>query len=315
MNVLITGSKGFLGINLSNALRLKYKNIFFLERNINEYSSNVITYDHLTVDFLNQNNINVIIHLAGKAHDIKNVKIAEEYYLINFGLTKKIFDIFKKSNTNKFIYVSSVKASSDQVLNILEENHPPKPTTHYGKSKLMAENYILLNSSQDKKFFILRPSMIHGPGNKGNLNFLYNFLLKTKFWPLASFKNKRSLCSVGNFCFVIDEILSNNKIESGIYNIADDDPISTNEIVMLIARSLKIKIFYYKFPKIFINALGHFGDLLHLNFNTEKLVKLTENYLVSNKKITNAIGKKLPLSTIDGLLITFDWLTNNKKNN
>ena len=312
MNVLITGSKGFLGINLSNALKLKYKNIFFLERNINEYSSNVITYDHLTVDFLNKNNINVIIHLAGKAHDTKNVEIAEEYYLINFGLTKKIFDIFKKSNTNKFIFVSSVKASSDQVLNILEENHLPKPTTHYGKSKLMAENYILLNSSQDKKFFILRPSMIHGPGNKGNLNFLYNFLLKTKFWPLASFKNKRSLCSVGNFCFVIDEILSNNKIESGIYNIADDDPISTNEIVMLIARSLKIKLFYYKFPKIFIKALGHFGDLLNLNFNTEKLMKLTENYLVSNKKITNAIGRNLPLSTIDGLLITFDWLRNNK---
>jgi nucleoside-diphosphate-sugar epimerase len=312
MNILITGSKGFLGINLSNALRLKYKNIFFLERNINEYSSNVITYDHLTVDFLNKNNINVIIHLAGKAHDTKNVEIAEEYYLINFGLTKKIFDIFKKSNTNKFIFVSSVKASSDQVLNILEENHPPKPTTHYGKSKLMAENYILLNSSQDKKFFILRPSMIHGPGNKGNLNFLYNFLLKTKFWPLASFKNKRSLCSVGNFCFVIDEILSNNKIESGIYNIADDDPISTNEIVMLIARSLKIKIFYYKFPKIFIKALGHFGDLLNLNFNTEKLMKLTENYLVSNKKITSAIGRNLPLSSIDGLLITFDWLRNNK---
>lgn len=308
MNVLITGSNGFVGINLANALKSKHFNIFFLERNPIDNSNNTITYADFSIDFLNQNKIDTIIHLAGKAHDTKFVLNPNDYYLVNFELAKKIFDIFVQSNTNKFIFISSVKASSDQVINQLNENDLPNPDTHYGKSKLMAEKYMLLKSPLGKKVIILRPTMIHGPGNKGNLNFLYYFITKYKFWPLASFNNKRSLCSIGNFCFVIEEILLNNKIENGIYNVADDDSLSTNEIVILISKNINKHVLFYKIPKYFIFFLGRLGDILHLNLNTEKLTKLTENYIVSNTKITNAIGKKMPLSINEGLLITFESL-------
>ena len=79
--------------------------------------------------------------------------------------------------------------------------------------------------------------MIHGPGNKGNLNLLYNLVSKGFPWPLGDFENKRSFCSIENLCFIIRELIERDDIPSGIYNIADDVPLSTNEVVRLIAES------------------------------------------------------------------------------
>ena len=89
------------------------------------------------------NNSECFIHLAGKAHDIKNTSTVKEYYEVNTELTKRLFDQFIKSNCKVFIYMSSVKAVTDIVEGKLDENFEPIPVTAYGKSKLAAENYIL----------------------------------------------------------------------------------------------------------------------------------------------------------------------------
>jgi nucleoside-diphosphate-sugar epimerase len=86
---------------------------------------------------------------------------------------------------------------------VLTEEVEPKPLTHYGKSKLMAEEYILSQPlSVGKSYYILRPCMIHGPGNKGNLNLLYQIVQKGIPYPLAAFENKRSFLSIENLCFI-----------------------------------------------------------------------------------------------------------------
>ena len=102
--------------------------------------------------------------------------------------------------------LSSVKAAADEINGELTEEIIPKPSTHYGKSKLLAEEYILSKVlPPGKRVYIIRPCMIHGPGNKGNLNLLYQLVRKNVPWPLASFDNKRSFCSIENLCFVIKE--------------------------------------------------------------------------------------------------------------
>ena len=80
--------------------------------------------------------------LAGKAHDLKKVSDPQAYYQVNYELTKKLYDAFLASDAKKFIFVSSVKAAADSVDGILTEDTPPDPKTDYGKSKLMAEQYI-----------------------------------------------------------------------------------------------------------------------------------------------------------------------------
>ncbi|MDP4679990.1 MAG: nucleoside-diphosphate-sugar epimerase, partial [Cyclobacteriaceae bacterium] len=102
----------------------------------------------------------------------------------------------------------------------------------------MTEEYIQSQPlPQGKSYYILRPCMIHGPGNKGNLNLLYKLISNGIPYPLAAFENKRSFLSVENLCFVIRELLERDDIPSGIYNVSDDEVLSSNTLIKLIAKA------------------------------------------------------------------------------
>jgi nucleoside-diphosphate-sugar epimerase len=294
---IITGNKGFVGSNLTKFLQNKNNKIIGVSRAPNGQE---IDYDNLNVSFLN--GADSIIHLAGKAHDLKKTSDDAAYFEVNTELTKRLFDQFLKSDCETFIYMSSVKAVADQADDILTENVIPNPITVYGKSKLAAENYLLSKKiPSTKRVYILRPCMIHGPKNKGNLNLLYSFVAKGIPYPFASYKNKRSFVSIDNLCFIINELLDNKKITSGIYNIADDTSLSTIDLVQIISEVLCKPSRILKFPKLFVRFIAKVGDLVPIPINSERLLKLTENYEVSNLKIKNAIQKKLPLSSKEGI--------------
>ena len=148
--------------------------------------------------------------------------------------------------------------------------------------------------------------MIHGPGNKGNLNLLFKIVAKGLPWPLGSFDNHRSFCSIDNLCFVIKELIDNDNIPSGVYNVADDEPLSTNMIIELISNTLSKKSKIWKIPKLFIEIIATFGSVFNLPLNTERLNKLTQSYIVCNSKIILAMNKSLPLSSKDGMIKTLD---------
>ncbi len=302
-NILITGASGFVGQNLIEYL--KNYNLITISR------KNGFDYNLIDNDFLDNNKIEIIIHLAGKAHDLKKTSNDSEYYKANTDLTISLFDSFLKSNAKIFIYLSSVKAVKDFIETSLTEDTEPTPISVYGKSKLKAEKYLLSKKlDYKKKLFILRPCMIHGPGNKGNLNLLYKLVSKNLPWPLGAFENKRSFCSIDNLNFIVEQLISRDDISSGIYNIADDEPLSTNQIIELIANAQNHKSRIIKLPKSIIYFLAKIGTLISLSFNTENLTKLTENYVVSNEKIKNAIGKELPMSSKEGLLKTISYFKN-----
>ena len=298
MNVAITGNSGFVGVNLAPYLENKGNDIVGVSRT--PLKSNELKYSDLNLTVWNS--INAFIHLAGKAHDLKNTSEDNFYFEVNTELTKRLFDQFLVSDCEIFIYMSSVKAVADNVEGKLDENFEPNPVTAYGRSKLAAENYILSkNIPEDKRVYILRPCMIHGPKNKGNLNLLYSFVSKGIPYPFGKYFNKRSFVSIDNLCFIINELIDNNKIESGIYNIADDVSLSTIDLVRIISEVLNKPTRIIKLPKLFVRFLAKVGDFLPILINSERLQKLTENYEISNSKIKKAIQKKLPLSSIEGI--------------
>lgn len=288
MNIIITGATGFVGKNLSKFLKEKGYHIVPLS---------------LRKAWELDQNAEAIIHLAGKAHDTKNTSAEKEYFEINTELTKKLFKEFLNTTAQDFIYFSSVKATADTVEGFLDESHTSNPQTPYGKSKLEAEEFLLSQKlPENKRLFIIRPCMIHGPGNKGNLNLLYKFVQKGIPYPLAAFENKRSFLSIDNLNFLILEMLSNKNVGSGIYNFADDEVLSTNELVKLIANTSGKKEKLWKISSKLISATAKMGDVMNLPLNSERLKKLTENYWVSNQKIKNALGiAKLPVSASEGL--------------
>jgi nucleoside-diphosphate-sugar epimerase len=291
--IFLTGSSGFVGSNLKLKFAKDYKITSYKRENEVKINSDIV------------------IHLAGKAHDVLKSSNPSEYYTINTDLTKLVFDSFLRSNAKIFIMLSSVKAVADNVFGILNEDCEPNPKTHYGKSKLLAESHILSKKiPNNKRVYILRPCMIHGPNNKGNLNLLYNLVSKKIPWILGFFKNQRSYCSIDNLLFIINELIKNNAIPSDIYNVADDEFLSTNEIVSLIFNSNNQKPIIFNLSPFIIKFIAKIGDIVPLPLNSERLKKLTESYMVSNEKIKKYIAKELPLTSKQGVIKTLKSFKN-----
>lgn len=305
---VISGVTGFVGTNLKPYLNRRNIEVIGLSREEN-LIEDIFAYKNCDISLLS--NSEAFIHLAGKAHDLRKGVSNEEYFRANTDLTINLFDKFLKSDCRVFIYLSSVKAVADTVDSILTEDTMPKPITAYGKSKLKAEQYILSKViPKEKRVYILRPCMIHGPNNKGNLNLLYQCVNKGIPYPMGRFDNKRSFLSVENLCFVIENLIE-KKPESGVYNIADDEPISTKELIRIISKGFNKNPRILNIHPFLINTFAKFGTYLGLPFNDEKLQKLTESFVVSNEKIKMKLGVSIPIGAKIGLQRTVESFTNN----
>ena len=130
---------------------------------------------------------------------------------------------------------------------------------------------------------------------------MYKFIKLGIPWPFLQFENKRSFCSIDNFLFILEELIERDDIQTGIYNICDDEAISTNELVQIISEVLQKRHNKISINKKIITTIAKIGDLFFLPLNTKKLKKITSNFIISNYKIKNSIGKNLPFSTRDGL--------------
>lgn len=323
MNILITGVHGFVGSNLVKALAPE-NTIYGLDIVAPEKKGVVKTFAWDDLESVEFPQIDAIIHLAGKVHDTKNKSATDIYFKVNTGLTQRIFDWYLTSKSaSKFIFFSTVKSAADRVEGeFLTEECVPTPVGPYGESKIKAEDYIIEHFAPEalkrpfhnfddtdsvvnsKKVYIMRPCMIHGPGNKGNLNLLYGVVSKGIPWPLGAFENRRSFTSVSNLCMVIESILTKN-IPSGIYHMADDEALSTNELIQMICEALGKKTHIWRIPKAQMNGVAKVGGWLHLPLNPLRMQKLTENYVVSNAKIKAALGiDRMPVRAKDGLIDT-----------
>lgn len=311
MKLFLSGHSGFVGQNILKAF---YDcEIYVISRKEQENQGNfksAVNWRNISLEHLNGSDM--VIHLAGKAHDLKKASNPDEYFHVNTGLTKRLFDIFLQSSAKDFIYFSSVKAAADQVQGILDETAEPKPRTPYGQSKLKAEEYLLSKKlPEGKRLFILRPCMIHGPGNKGNLNLLYKVVKKGIPYPLAAFENKRSFLSIENLNYIIRRILEDSNIPGGIYNVADDESLSTTDVIKIIGKASNISPRLWPFSASLITKLAFLGDVITLPLNSERLKKLTENYVVDNGKIKRALNiLTLPVSAREGLMTTIRSFNN-----
>lgn len=343
MKILITGVHGFVGSNLVKYLAPNNE-IYGLDIIAPEKEGVQKTFSWDDLDAGRVTEVDAIVHLAGKAHDTKNKAAADVYFKVNTDLTKKIFDYFlAQPKCTKFIFFSTAKAAADKVDGILTEDVAPSPVGPYGESKIAAERYILeqfkdyslkfkdssevdgekidtenstlatdskqstINSTLPaKQVYIFRPCMIHGPGNKGNLNLLYNVVRKGIPWPLGAFENRRTFTSIENICFAVNGVLTRD-VPSGIYNMGDDEALSTNELIEEICKSLGKRAHIWRLPKGLMNGVAKVGGWLHLPLNPERLRKLTEDYVSSNAKIKVALGvERMPVDAREGLKKTLE---------
>ena len=290
MKILITGAYGFVGTNLCRYLTERGHQCDALDvpaakrddvpyRGFYDWSD--LGSSPSPLPFASYD---AVVHLAGKAHDMRKVASEQDYFDINVGLTEKIFNA-SVGKVPRFVYFSSSKASAEG--------------NAYGRSKLAAERFL------DGRAIVLRPAMIHGPGNKGNLNLLWKIARHGFPWPLAAFENRRSFTSIGNVCAAVEALCARG--ENGIYPIADDETLSTNRLIELIAEVCGRRAKLWRIPKGLMLAAARIGDALHLPLNTERIGKLTENSIVDNSALKTALGwREMPVRAEDGMRKTLE---------
>lgn len=305
MNILLTGSTGFVGQNFLKYLSKNNKTfrVFAVSRkHENQKRENVIWLknDSDFSSILKNNDIDVIIHLAGKAHDTKNTTAADEYFKVNYEMTKQLFEAFKVSNASKFIFLSTIKAVGDDKTYVQNAFDLTEPQTPYAQAKRKAEIHIQ-NSTlpEGKNAYILRPCLIYGEGVKGNLATLVKFAKKGIPYPFAAFENKRSYLSVENLSMLFCTLAENN-YSSFTLNIANDDPIGTQELIEILAAKLGKKASKLTIPEKGIQFLATIGDYLpFVPFNSEKLKKITESFVVDTAEMNKLLGFSFPNKTRD----------------
>ena len=279
--ILVTGAYGFVGTNMCRHL---------VSRGIECDSLDIAKGDAPYARFFSWDELDgidfsryaAVVHLAGKAHDLKKVADEKSYFDVNVGLLKRVFER-AEGRVPRFIYFSSSKAAA--------------PDTAYGRSKLAAEEYLA------GRAIVLRPAMIHGPGNKGNLNLLFAFARRGLPWPLAAFENVRSFASVGNVCAAVEALAARGG--NGVYPIADDEPVSTNRLIELIAEACGRRARLWRLPKGLMRLAARLGDVLRLPLDTERLGKLTEDSLIDNSALKKALGwDRMPVAAEEGLRLT-----------
>ena len=298
---LLFGSNGFLGSHLKEKLDGEVIGVNIRQQN---WQENI------------PGDANVFINCIGKAHDHKGTATEHDFYFANYELVKVIFEEFLKSNAQLFIHISSIAAvEENERTEVLTENSVANPQSYYGKSKNAAEEYLLKQTlPSGKKLFVLRPSMIHGEGDKGNLTLLYKIISKGIPYPLGAFQNSRTFISVDNVVFLMNEIIKKHKeMESGIYHITDDESLSTQKIIEIIGTAIVKKPLILSPPKFLINVLAKFGDMISLPINSKRLKKMTSNLIVSNHKIKTALKiDSLPITAEDGMKKTIESFKNSK---
>jgi nucleoside-diphosphate-sugar epimerase len=201
-------------------------------------------------------------------------------------LTRKLFVKCKQDGVQQFIYVSSTKVYGDDIQTELDENSPCNPIDAYGKSKLMAEQFLL--SQKDCNVAIVRPPLIYGSGVKGNMKKIMELCNSSKPLPFDKINNKRSMVFVDNLIELINTIILQKS--KGIFIAGDKAPISTTFLVKEIKSNLNKKNNTFAIPFFFRSILKKakpnlyirlFGDFEVSNKNTNKKLNFIPKYETS----------------------------------
>lgn len=273
--LLITGSNGFIGSYFINKYKNKYdiKTFSFLKDDIN------------SLDY----SVDVVFHLSALVHQMDGAS-TEEYEKVNVIQTLELAKKAKESSVKHFIFMSTVKVYGEETNIAYTENSLCKPEDEYGKSKLKAEQELLKLEDKNFKISIIRTPIVYGYGVKANIKSLVNLVNKVALLPFGSINNKRSMVYIGNLCYLVDEVITQN--QSGIFLASDDEPLSTSKLIQLIAKNLNKKVYLIKIP--FFESLL---KLLKPSFHK----RLYGSLEVDNSITKQKLNLKNTVSTEDGI--------------
>lgn len=228
----VSGGSGFLGRRFIKYLEKSCQKIIILGRRpLDGYE--FIKWD--ISDDLKPNlvghNIDTVFHLAGYAHDTSSSTNTDIYDRCNFLATKNLFEAAVKSEVKYFLFVSSAKAGGEAFDVPVNEENLSSPIGVYGQSKLAAEDYLRAEFSQKISTIILRPTLMYGPGLKGNLFKMRNAISRGWFpRPPKNLKGLKSMVHVDDCARALIHLRTNVRPLVETYYLTDGEEYSPHDI-------------------------------------------------------------------------------------
>jgi nucleoside-diphosphate-sugar epimerase len=309
-SILVTGGTGFIGSHLLPKLHKRNLQIVLAVRNhlSNEFN---LPYKIVKVNEIDESTdwtealkeIDTVIHLAARAHQLNDQALdpEAEFLQINCEGTKTLVKQAIAAGVKHFIFISSIGAMATLSDTIISEESPCQPDTPYGRSKLNAETALVeLCRKTQMNWTILRPTLVYGPNNPGNMERLFALVTKKLPLPLGSIVNSRSLLYVGNLVDVIIKCIEDDRAKNQTFIVSDGVDLSTSELIFRMGNAMGEKILLLSFPP----------SLLRLAAKMIKKEEVADRLLgslqVDSSKIRQMLDWKPPYTVDQGLQATAD---------
>lgn len=322
--ILVTGATGFIGRILCSYLCEKGYRVRGTYRNQQPPLNNSYDVEWQYIPNIGPetdwcsalSGVDYVVHLAGLAHqmgpDIKDK--ADEFISTNaFGTRKLARDLLQYPNIKRLIYMSSIGAATTLSEEVVTETTVCQPDTDYGQSKYLAEQYVaemLENTTVD--WCILRPPLVYGPENPGNMERLQRLITHRLPLPFGGIENKRSFIYVGNLIHAIESCLQHNGASRETFLVSDSEILSTRELTEIIGQKMGITTNFFDVPRGILSYVGRVGDLFEtvsgrsIGVNTYSLSRLIGSLHVSCAHINSRIGWYPPYTFEDAIDITLN---------
>ncbi|MDB4080371.1 NAD(P)-dependent oxidoreductase [Amylibacter sp.] len=273
--ITVIGGSGFVGTNLCRQLTLKQQDFEIIDLKMsNQFAEKCKIGDVRDLESLRDTITgDLVVNLAAVHRD--DIKDISEYQRTNVDGAENVARICTEKKIKKIVFTSTVAVygfakpgtGEDGVIN---------PFNEYGRTKIDAEDKLRYwQQSDDNSLIVVRPTVIFGEGNRGNVYNLLNQIASGKFVMIGKGENKKSMAYIGNVVAFLEECLLTDT-KYGLYNYVDTPDLTMNELVRQVKATLKHKpLFNIRLPYIFGLVIGYMADL-----------------------VAKCSGRKLPISAI-----------------
>lgn len=269
-NILITGVNSYIGNKFDE----------WVKQWPDHYNVSKISLRNDDWKAMDWTKFDVVLHVAGIAHNSSDTKLEGLYYKVNRDLTVKVAKKAKREGVSQFIYMSSIIVFGTKV-EVIDSNTQPNPDNFYGNSKLQGELGIKEMQEENFNVVIVRPPMVYGNGSKGNYPRLAKLAVQTPVFP--DFKNNRSMIHIENLTEFL-KVLIDDKAK-GYFHPQNAEYVCTSELVREISDVRGKNIFMLSFPKQFITPLLNIGVVKKIFGNyiyDKEISNYHRNYIVND---------------------------------
>lgn len=309
--VLVTGSNGFLGQAVVPTLqRAGHAVIASVRRNVAQADGAEAV--HVTDIGPNSDwtgalhGVHTVVHLGARVHVMRDPARDPEaaFHRVNAAGTRRLAEAAVTAGVQRFVLLSTVKVGGDETApgQRLHESQIPSPNDAYGRSKAEAERFLAeIGERHGMRWIAMRPPLVYGPGVRGNFLSLLRLCDAGLPLPFASIDNARSVVGRQNLADAIRVAVEAPDIENGAYYVADDEDISTPELVRRLRVALGRRPLLVPFsPALLRLAAGVVG-------RRTVAERLLGSLRVDSSRFRQATDWTPPISMIKGLQETVDW--------